>query len=61
MQKLDFTTTLAEIVKKLNSQEIVKLFEVGLNTNDLYGYDRISPLIFSSKSSYDSLMSNKKL
>lgn len=61
MQKIDFVQNLEIIVEKLQSQEIVKIFQSGLaNPNSDYNYGAINPLLFLSKSNYDQLITEEK-
>jgi hypothetical protein len=57
MQKLDFVKGLEEIARQLKSDEINKIFEAGLsNPQTNFDYSPISPILFSSKSNYDKIV-----
>lgn len=61
MQKIDFIKNLEDIVYRLQSQNIVNLFETGFSKqgNQEYQYNLITPLLFVSKSNYDQILQNE--
>ncbi len=60
MQKLDFIKNLEIIVEKLESVEILRLFNIGLKgPSAAQDFGLINPYLFTSKSNYDQIKSNK--
>jgi hypothetical protein len=56
MQKIDFVKSLATIVEKLKSQEILSQFQAGFSQpGQNFNYATINPLLFLSKSNYDQI------
>jgi hypothetical protein len=56
MQKIDFIKNLETIVSKLQSNEILVLFNTGFaQPGNNFNYEAINPLLFASKSSYDQI------
>ena len=63
MQKLDFVKGLTEIIQKLNSDEITEVFSRSFATqgDSPFNFTSLTPLLFNSKSNYDSLIKDKEL
>lgn len=62
MQKLDFVNSLEVLVNKLQSVEIVSIFEDGFkDPRKNFPFNQIVPLLFISKSNFDQLKNEKNL
>jgi hypothetical protein len=63
MQKLDFVKGLTEIIQKLNSDEITEVFSrsFAIQSDTTFNFASLTPLLFNSKSNYDSLIKDKEL
>lgn len=56
MQKIDFIKNLGDLTSKLKSVEIVQQYKAGFTSpNAEYSYNNIVPILFQSKSGYDSI------
>jgi len=61
MQKLDFIKNLEVIAEKLQSANIVKVFQTGFNNpTQAHNYGEINPLLFLSKSNHDQIKNDEK-
>jgi hypothetical protein len=61
MQKIDFVSTLEEMVEKLFSNEIVSVIRAGFDKpGSDYEYSKVIPLLFSSKSNYDQIKNESR-
>lgn len=59
MQKLDFVKKIQEITSELKSTDILAHFKAGFNQPDNnYNYGLINPILFTSKSRFDILISD---
>ena len=63
MQKLDFVKGLTEIIQKLNSDEITEVFSrsFSVKSDGVFDFASLTPLLFNSKSNYDTLTKDKEL
>ncbi len=61
MQKIDFVKNLQTIIAGLQSELIVNLFNNGFSMPDVrYGYDKVIPILFQSKSNYDQIKNDDR-
>lgn len=62
MQKFDFVKNLEKIAENLFSQEILKHFDNAINQpQSNYAFGHLNPILFSSKSRYDQLKTDKDI
>lgn len=63
MQKLDFIKNLTTIIDKLRSEEITEIFRSGFEipSDSNFNYAPLTPILFNSKSNYDTLLREKDL